>query len=91
MTEYQLNQLTTAQLAEFACSRATFLIAVDHPPVKIELYHTGSHFVEVSYALRRKANQNAEWQLYCANHYPDAPASTKYLTLYLDKIDLAPC
>ncbi len=90
MTEYALNKFNTTQLAEFAQSSATFLTAVESSTVKIELYHTGSHFVELSYSLRKKVGQRKhEWKLYSANHYPDAPSSTKYLTLYLDQIKLS--
>lgn len=89
MTEYALNKFSTAQLAEFAYTSATFLTVVESSTVKIELYHTGSHFVELSYSLRKKMSQKQGWKLYSANHYPDAPSSTKYLALFLDQIELS--
>lgn len=84
MTEYALNKLDIMQLVELACSTGTFLAVFETPTFKIELYHTGGHFVEISYSLKK----SSEWRVYAANHFPDGPGSTKYLSLYLDQIEL---
>ncbi len=89
MNEYALNQLNTVQLAEYAFSSATFLASVNKPALKIELYHTTGHFIEISYLLKSIPGHAPQWQLYTSNHYPDTPASTKYLNLYLKHIKLS--
>jgi hypothetical protein len=89
MTEYALNRFNTTQLAEFAHSSAMYLTTVESSTVKIDLYHTERHFVEISYSLRKGMDGKHNWKLYSANHYPDAPSSTKYLTFFLDQIELS--
>ena len=88
MTEYALNRLTSNQLAELAFTSATFLAEVAQPSVKIELYYIKGHFIEISYSAKVRPGNPAQWRLYTANHYPDVPASTKYLTIYLKSLKL---
>ena len=87
MTEYALNRLPSPQLAELALSSATFLAAVTLPSVKIELYYLKGHFIELSFYARKRPGEPAQWRLYLANHFPDVPASTKYLTIYLEQTE----
>ncbi|UFH53345.1 hypothetical protein [Spirosoma sp. KNUC1025] len=88
MNEYTLNRLTPNQLAELANSSATFLITLTRVSVKIDLYHIRGHFIEVSYSAKKLPGGSVQWQLYSANHYPDSPANTKYLAIYLHQIEL---
>ena len=81
MAEYELNQLTTAQLIDFTQHEGTFLIATRHDNVESELYYVRGHFIEISYLLKKAAKGKEEKQIYCANHYPNTPFCTKYLTL----------
>lgn len=89
MDEYALNRLTSDQLAELALTSATLLVAISEPTVKLELYYLNRHFVEVTYCLNTFPGQSAQWRLYSANHFPDEPSSTKYLTIYLQQIKLS--
>lgn len=88
MTEYALNQLTYAQLAKLALTSATCLAVAIQTSIKLELYYVGGHFIELSYSLKAGQEASAQWRLYSANHYPDVPASTKYLAIYLDCFEL---
>lgn len=88
MTEYALNQLPASQLAELALSSATFIAVVARSSVKIELYYLKGHFIELSFYTRKQPGVDAKWRLYSANHFPDVPASTKYLTIYLEQAQL---
>ena len=88
MTEYALNQLPAPQLAELALSSATFIAVVTGSSVKIELYYLKGHFIELSFYARKRPGEAAQWRLYSANHFPDIPASTKYLTIYLEQTEL---
>ena len=91
MTEYMLNRLTSNQLAEYAFVSATFLADVVRSSVKIELYYIKGHFIEISYSTKVRSGNSSQWRLYSANHYPDSPASTKYLTIYLKSFKLPVC
>ena len=91
MTEYTLNRLTSTQLADFATASATFLAVVIQSSVKLELYYTRGHFIEISYCAKERPGQSTQWRLYSANHYPDVPASTKYLSIYLTSFKLPVC
>ena len=88
MPEYALNQLTYAQLAKLALTSATSIAVAVEASVKLELYYLEGHFIELSYSLKEGPGSAAKWRLYSANHYPDVPASTKYLTIYLDCFEL---
>lgn len=88
MTEYALNQMTPSKLAELALSSATFVAVVTQLSVKLELYYLNGYFIEISYSFRKLPGQSAQWRLYSANHFPDVPDSTKYLTIYLKLIKL---
>ncbi|MFD2569456.1 hypothetical protein ACFSUS_02350 [Spirosoma soli] len=87
ITEYALNRLTTPQLARFASSHATLLANVERPTFKLALYHLEGHFVEIGYCAKKQAD-SPSWELYSANHFPDTPANTKYLNIYLKQIEL---
>lgn len=89
MNEYALNRLTVHQLAELALKSATFLAVVTRSAVKMELYYLNGHFIEVCYRSDTLPEQPAQWYLYSANHFPDTPSSSKYLTIYLQQIKLA--
>lgn len=88
MAEYELNQLTTAQLLNLAHSGGTFLIATADDKVQTELYYLAGHFIEITYALKKDFNGALKKQLCFANHFPDSPPSTKYFLMYLDQIEL---
>ena len=88
MTEYALNQMPPSKLAEFALSSATFVAVVTQSSVKLELYYLNGYFIEISYSFRKRSGQTPQWRLYSANHFPDVPDSTKYLTIYLESIKL---
>lgn len=86
MAEYELNQLTTAQLIALAQDEGIFLIATRNAKIESKLYYVRGHFVEISYLLKRVAKGEVKQQVYYANHFPNTPFSTKYLLLYLDEI-----
>lgn len=88
MSEYTLNRLTTEQLAELAFRSATFLATVTRSAAKMELYYLDGHFIEVNYCVDTLSEQLGLWQLYSANHFPNDPSSAKYLTIYLQQIEL---
>lgn len=88
MTEYALNQLAPSKLAELAFTSATFVADVTQSSAKLELYYLNGYFIEISYSPKKRPGQPAEWRLYSANHFPDVPASTKYLSIYLQQIEL---
>lgn len=88
MTEYELNQLTTAQLIALAQNQGTFLITTRSARVESELYYVGGHFIEVSYVLRKAAKGQVNRQVYSANHFPNTTWGTKYLHYYLEEINL---
>ncbi|WP_460906496.1 hypothetical protein [Spirosoma areae] len=90
MTEYALNRLTSRQLAQLAFNAATLIAVATELSVKLELYYIEGYFIEVSYSLKKLSDKPAQWRLYSANHYPDVPASTKYLTIFLQPISLEP-
>ena len=89
MTEYALNQMPPSKLAEFALNSATFVAVVAKSSLKLELYYLNGYFIEISYSLKKRPGQTPQWQLYSANHFPDVPDSTKYLTIYLEPIKLS--
>ncbi|WP_420147551.1 hypothetical protein [Spirosoma sp.] len=89
MNEYTLNRLSTYQLAEFALRSATLLATVTRPTAKMELYYINRHFIEICYSSYKVPGQPAQWRLYSANHFPDDPSSTEYLTIYLQQIKLS--
>lgn len=89
MAEYELNQLTTAQLIAFTQTEGIFLIATCNAKVESELYYVRGHFVEISYLLKKAGKDQVKRQVYCANHFPNTPFGTKYLNLYLDEIQLS--
>lgn len=88
MAEYELNQLTSTQLIALAQHEGIFLIATRDAKVEYELYYVRGHFVEVSFLLKKMAKGEVKRQFYCANHFPNTPFGTKYLSLYLDEIHL---
>ncbi|GAB4022656.1 hypothetical protein [Spirosoma koreense] len=88
MTAFTLNRLTPFQLARLAYSTATFLTTVARPACKIELYYLEGYFIELSYRLTDQTENDSQWELHAANHYPDLPASTTWLTIYMHPIKL---
>lgn len=88
MTEYALNHLTPTKLAELAFSSATFLAVVARAAVKLELYYLDGYFIELCHTFKKRSGQPTQWRLYSANHFPDVPESTKYLSIYLKQIEL---
>lgn len=88
MTQSVLNQLNGSQLTKLAITSGTFLAKVVQSSVKTELYYLQGHFIEVNYCSKKFLGYPFQWRLCFAIHYPDIPASTPYLTLYLERIKL---
>ena len=88
MAPCPLVPLDTGQVATWLTSSATFLAQVVHASAKLELYHVPGYFIELSYCVSKRPNQPTQWQLYSADYFPDGPASTPLLTIFLSAIDL---
>jgi len=86
MTEYTLNQLSSFQLAELAYTSATYIAVITQSSVKIELHYIKGYFIEITYKASKRLEKPQQWQLYAANHFPDTPVNTHYLTIYLDQV-----
>ena len=88
MTTSRLNQLSAAQLAAVAAGPATFIAQVVQGSARLELYYIAGHFIELGYYSKRFLGFSYQWRLCFANHFPNSPASTPYLTIYLPSITL---
>lgn len=88
MTNSRLNQLSAAQLATLATRSATFVAQVNQASARLELYYVADHFIELGYSPKRFLGYPFQWRLCFANHFPNSPASTPYLTVYLPSITL---
>lgn len=88
MTTSRLNQLSAAQLATLAARSATFIAQVVQASARLELYYIAGHFIELGYCPKRFLGYPYQWRLCFVNHFPDNPASTPYLTIYLPAITM---